>query len=1175
MDLKRLYNDIQRLKRRVDNLGGGTDLTGDVTLNTNSSNVTTVAGQLTASVGLNLGGDLTLNEYIRRSSDSDTNIRFTEDNINITAGAANMLDFTQEDSGQDEITFNEGGTDIDFRIESSDESHMLFIEASSNRMSIGDNTGSPGATLEIKNHNSAGATGVPLLQLNNNDTDKQCLDINASNITANVVNVTANDVTTARVLAIGADGLTTGNAFYVDDNSADTGTRKTALIIQNNAAAINAQALTVQSDGGKIGVNIDKNYSDTTEASIVGLNIDWDKTGASTSDNTMYGIQLDMDNSTAENGTNYMYGLHVTPTLTHAVNAGNTFVYGALINAQGGTNGTSYVQGMRVEAGGGDINYGIQLDVEDGGVDLRIESSADNGDYFQIQTTTHGATTITTVDDNATAANLTFDIDGNFVVTGSGKVGINTDTPMNRLQINHAGDDGDNGLLIVRKDADNHVYTGDLLGGIGIDASDGNVPSSILEASAYIAAYAAENFDNNNKGGNLAFGCTLIDDNDDTTSHEYMRITNAGRVGIGTTEPIGRFQVMITSANHEDGVLIIHEASTGISDGDWIGGIGFDTADGNVPSRVNEASAFIGAYAAEAHATTDKAGHLVFGCTAIDDDDDTASHEYMRITSEGRIGIGTTAPANRLQISHTAADNDDGLMIVRADTSTADTDLLGGIGFDSTDGNVPSTITEASCFIAAFAAEAHGTGDKGGDLTFGCSKIDDNDDTASHEYMRITSEGNVGIGTNDPDYTLDVAGNIGLDEYIYHNGDADTFIRFTGDDINFRAGGVNMMDFTEGAAGAGGASHEITFNENNADLDFRVESQNHPHMLFVDASTDRVGINMSSPAELLHIEENDGSNAAVIQLTRLDAAGAGGIADGNIIGSIRFGGTTDNGSNYSYNSAVISAIADGDWNTASDDEGASIIFKTTPDGSNSNAEVMRIGGNGRVGIGCTPAQPFHVLTDNASGYAAKFKNDGDNANRYGIILDCGADNAAGTNTAFIIRDGNGGTQGEITFTGGTVTYGAFTGHHPAALPEDDEAYDYGTIVKIISTNTLSETYNKSVQYDVDKTTTAKDKAALGVYSVAIGERYDEDGSPGQEHNRHQIWALGDGHILVCSEGGNIEIGDYICSSNTAGHGMKQDDDLLHNYTVAKATQAVDWSTESGNTKLISCTYHAS
>jgi len=130
----------------------------------------------------------------------------------------------------------------------------------------------------------------------------------------------------------------------------------------------------------------------------------------------MYGLKLDMDNTTATNGTNIMYGLHVTPMLTHASNAGSSFVYGAHIAAQGGSNGSSFVQGARIEAAGGDINYGLQLDVEDGGVDLRIESSVDNGDYFQIQTTTHGATTITTVDDDASAANLTLDIDGKIII---------------------------------------------------------------------------------------------------------------------------------------------------------------------------------------------------------------------------------------------------------------------------------------------------------------------------------------------------------------------------------------------------------------------------------------------------------------------------------------------------------------------------------------------------------------------------------------------------------------------------------------------------------------------------------------------------------------------------------------------------------------------------------------
>jgi hypothetical protein len=142
----------------------------------------------------------------------------------------------------------------------------------------------------------------------------------------------------------------------------------------------------------------------------------------------MYGLNIDMDNTTATNGNNYMYGLHVTPTLTHAANAGGAFLYGAFINAQGGTNGSSLVQGARIEAGGGDVNYGIQLDVEDGGVDLRIESSADAGDYFQIQTTTNGATTLTTNDDDGAAAHLTCSVDGDLLLNPAGTLYVNGDS---------------------------------------------------------------------------------------------------------------------------------------------------------------------------------------------------------------------------------------------------------------------------------------------------------------------------------------------------------------------------------------------------------------------------------------------------------------------------------------------------------------------------------------------------------------------------------------------------------------------------------------------------------------------------------------------------------------------------------------------------------------------------
>ena len=50
-----------------------------------------------------------------------------------------------------------------------------------------------------------------------------------------------------------------------------------------------------------------------------------------------------------------------------------------------------------------------------------------------------------------------------------------------------------------------------------------------------------------------------------------------------------------------------------------------------------------------------------------------------------------------------------------------------------------------------------------------------------------------------------------------------------------------------------------------------------------------------------------------------------------------------------------------------------------------------------------------------------------------------------------------------------------------------------------------------------------------------------------------INSLGEGAIWVCSINGDLENGDYITTCEIPGHGMKQDDDLLHNYTVAKIT----------------------
>jgi hypothetical protein len=174
-----------------------------------------------------------------------------------TAALAEILTIGGEDTNGStpcEVIVNEASIDCDFRVESGDETHMLFVDAANNRVSIGDSVNDPAATLEITNNATAGAFGVPLLQLNSNDTDKIAVDINAANIDANVLDVTADAVTTANVLDVTADGLTTGGILNLVSDSDDNGTRSLVTIHNNNTDGVNATLLDLKQDAGAAGI---------------------------------------------------------------------------------------------------------------------------------------------------------------------------------------------------------------------------------------------------------------------------------------------------------------------------------------------------------------------------------------------------------------------------------------------------------------------------------------------------------------------------------------------------------------------------------------------------------------------------------------------------------------------------------------------------------------------------------------------------------------------------------------------------------------------------------------------------------------------------------------------------------------------------------------------------------
>lgn len=178
----------------------------------------------------------------------------------------------------------------------------------------------------------------------------------------------------------------------------------------------------------------------------------------------------------------------------------------------------------------------------------------------------------------------------------------------------------------------------------------------------------------------------------------------------------------------------------------------------------------------------------------------------------------------------------------------------------------------------------------------------------------------------------------------------------------------------------------------------------------------------------------------------------------------------------------------------------------------------------------------------------------------------------------------------------------FTGQH-RSVPEDgfDPTEHVGKIVSSAG-RYLNADLKESVSINealpcIALSSKANDKKVFGVISSCedkndSSRHYQQgvfvsviDKSPGD--NRVIVNSLGEGGIWVCDENGDLENGDYITTASVPGLGAKQDDDLLHNYTVAKITCDCSFDLNSSiykcvefehNGKIykkafVGCTYH--
>ena len=349
-----------------------------------------------------------------------------------------------------------------------------------------------------------------------------------------------------------------------------------------------------------------------------------------------------------------------------------------------------------------------------------------------------------------------------------------------------------------------------------------------------------------------------------------MRIGGDGNVGIGKTVPSGRLHV----ENNSTGIIVANDQITGNA---------FEVfgAQGNLLTVTDDLSDSL-------FSVNDAAGMPVFEVFADDTIKSYRNNESKlevdpennrirlrdnafvsgNIIASGSVGIGTTSPARKLEIIQTTNQaaaafetrENGGIAVVelRAKDLSNPTAALPAnqgpaLAFQGYNG---SSFQSMATIFAAMEATA-ASNDMPSSLRF----LTTPDGSASAtEKMRIRSDGNVGIGTTDPDSlltvsgdaqitgALNVAGNIEGGNYIYvgsrirHVDDTNTSIDFGFDSIRLQVGGYDLFRVDEDDG-------NIVFNESShSSIDVRMESNSKTNMFFLDGSEDRIGIGTTQPA---------------------------------------------------------------------------------------------------------------------------------------------------------------------------------------------------------------------------------------------------------------------------------------------------------------------------------------
>ena len=336
-------------------------------------------------------------------------------------------------------------------------------------------------------------------------------------------------------------------------------------------------------------------------------------------------------------------------------------------------------------------------------------------------------------EDDGTAV-LVVDTNGKTTITGSGDLEVRAGaaTP---------------GKLLLTTD-ERTVVDGNKLGQIDFQAPFESAGTDAILVGASIHAEADATFAANNNKTDLVFSTGASE-----AAAEKMRITNDGKVGIGSASPGAPFDVKGT------GTTI---SGTAMSNSRF--------AENASPFRGVQLGYISDEQTGIIASTTDSAASdLEFWNYS-----GTAWAANMRIKSDGKVGIGTSAPDTALSVAGlttgaaiaiqsytTTATQGAQLFLARSNNGTLGTqtavdadDLLGGISFQGSYGSGFGTGAQ----IRGFAEETWSGTAVGSSLRFYTT---DNTTTTLDERMRIYHNGRFGIGGSSASEAVHIQGAAG------------------------------------------------------------------------------------------------------------------------------------------------------------------------------------------------------------------------------------------------------------------------------------------------------------------------------------------------------------------------------------------------------------------------------